>query len=169
MSSKKQVKQSLELTLSLAESLGPLTRSEAKEFFGLLGELNKVFSKVVDPDAHGLKPEPSPEVVKHPIDALLKKGKVELPEGRYKQLIQIHDELLVLKIKFLSAKQNQNVTWFPLEWNGDKSAALYLSSSEWSIAPIKYRDDNDLTGEWEGFDLTEFMSMNCPEFDQDEY
>lgn len=167
MSSKKQVKKSLELTLSLAESLGPLTRSEAKEFFGLLGELNKVFSKVVDPDAHDLKPEPSPEVVKHPIDSLLKKGKVELPQGRYKQLIQIHDELLVLKIKFLSAKQNQNVTWFPLEWNGDKSAALYLSSSEWSIAPIKYR--NDLTGEWEGFDLTEFMSMNCPEFDQDEY
>ena len=115
MSSKKQVKQSLELTLSLAESLGPLTRSEAKEFFGLLGELNKVFSKVVDPDAHDLKPEPSPEVVKHPIDTLLKKGKVELPSGHYKQLTQIHHELAIFKIKFLSAKQNQNVAWFPLE------------------------------------------------------
>jgi hypothetical protein len=98
-----------------------------------------------------------------------KKEKVELNSGRYHQFTQIHHELSVLKIKFLSAKQNQNITWFPLEWNGDKSAALYLSSSEWSVAPIKYRDDNDLTGEWDGFDLTEFMSMNCPDFDQDEY
>jgi hypothetical protein len=164
MASKEQVKQSLELALSLSRSLGGLTQKEAVGFLELVDEINKTFSKTIDPEAHEIKAEIK---ATHPIDSLLKKGKVELPEGRYKQLIQIHDELLVLKIKFLSAKQNQNVTWFPLEWNGDKSAALYLSSSEWSIAPIKYR--NDLTGEWEGFDLTEFMSMNCPEFDQDEY
>lgn len=164
MASKEQVKQSLELALSLSRSLGGLTQKEAVGFLELVDEINKTFSKTIDPEAHEIKAEIK---ATHPIDSLLKKGKVELPEGRYKQLIQIHDELLVLKIKFLSAKQNQNVTWFPLEWNGDKSAALYLSSSEWSIAPIKYR--NDLTGEWEGFDLTEFMAMNCPEFDQDEY
>jgi hypothetical protein len=168
MVSKEQVKQSLELALSLSRSLGGLTQKEAAGFLELVDEINKTFSKTIDPEAHEIKAEIK---ATHPIDSLLKKGKVELPQGRYKQLIQIHDELLVLKIKFLGAKQKfvTQITWFPLEWNGDKSAALYLSSSEWSIAPIKYRDDNDLTGEWEGFDLTEFMSMNCPEFDQDEY
>jgi hypothetical protein len=165
MTSKQQVKTSLELALSLAKSLGPLTQAEAQEFQRILGDINKIFSETVDPNAHDINKNGKG----HPVDTLLKKGKVELPEGRYKQLIQIYDQLAIFKIKFLGAKQNQNVTYLPLEWNGDKSAALYLSSSEWSIAPIKYRDDNDLTGEWEGFDLTEFMSMNCPEFDQDEY
>jgi len=167
MSSKKQVKQSLELTLSLAESLGPLTRSEAKEFFGLLGELNKVFSKVVDPDAHDLKPEPSPEVVKHPVDTLLKKGKVTLSEGRYKQLVIIYDALILMGgVTFLSAKQNQHVTWFPIDWNGNKSAALFLGA-EWTIEPLSVKANGELKGDWENFDLNEFMVDF--DFDQDEY
>ena len=164
MTSKQQVKQVLELALSMAESLGPLTQAEAQEYFELLGEINKVFSKTADPEAHTVTINK-----KHPIDTLLKKGKVELSERRYQQLIQIYDQIQIMGVKFIAAKQNSHATWFPLDFNGDKSAALYLSSSEWSIAPIKYRDDNDLTGEWEGFDLTEFMSMNCPEFDQDDY
>jgi hypothetical protein len=167
MATSQQVKQSLELALSLVSTLD--THRNSVEYLNELSNLTEQVATILS-TALALKtksPETKTEV--HPIDTLLKKGKVELPEGRYKQLIQIHDQLVIFKIKFLSAKQNQNVTWFPLEWNGDKSAALYLSSSEWSIAPIKYRDDNDLTGEWEGFDLTEFMSMNCPDFDQDEY
>ena len=167
MATSQQVKQSLELALSLVSTLD--THRNSVEYLNELSELTAQVATILS-TALALKtksPETKPE--SHSVDALLKKGKVELPEGRYKQLIQIHDQLTIFKIKFLSAKQNQNVTWFPLEWNGDKSAALYLSSSEWSIAPIKYRDDNDLTGEWEGFDLTEFMSMNCPDFDQDEY
>lgn len=152
MTSKQQVKKSLELALSLAESLGPLTPSEKKEFFGILESLNKIFSKTV----------------KHPIDTLLKKGKVTLPEGRHKQLIQIFDELQVIGVKFLGAKQNDHVTWFPLELNGDKTAALYLVA-EWEISPISTKANGELTGEWEGFELTEFMAMNCPEFDQDDY
>ena len=168
MATSQQVKQSLELALSLVSTLD--THRNSVEYLNELSELTAQVATILS-TALALKtksPETKPE--SHPVDALLKKGKVELPEGRYKQLIQIHDELLVLKIKFLGAKQKfvTQITWFPLEWNGDKSAALYLSSSEWSIAPIKYRDDNDLTGEWEGFDLTEFMSMNCPEF-EDEY
>ena len=167
MTTSQQVKQSLELALSLVSTLD--THRNSVEYLNELSDLTAQVATILS-TALALKtksPETKPE--SHPVDALLKKGKVELPQGRYKQLIQIHDQLAIFKIKFLSAKQNQNVTWFPLEWNGDKSAALYLSSSEWSIAPIKYRDDNDLMGEWEGFDLTEFMSMNCPEFDQDEY
>jgi hypothetical protein len=161
MSTPQEVKLALELALHLASAVN-MFEPEAKELLEITEKIRQALSPVSKPKAN-----PKPE--DHPVDALLKKGKVELPDGRYKQLTQIHHELAIFKIKFLSAKQNQNVTWFPLEWNGDKSAALYLSSSEWSIAPIKYRDDNDLTGEWEGFDLTEFMSMNCPEFDQDEY
>lgn len=169
MTTPNQVKQALELALSLASSLGEVSPQELKQ----LGDIALQIQEWLKPGI-GEELSPAPTLVlkepkEHPVDALLKKGKVELPDGRYKQLTQIHHELSVFKIKFLSAKQNQNITWFPLEWNGDKSAALYLSSSEWSIAPIKYRDDNDLTGEWEGFDLTESMSMNCPEFDQDEY
>lgn len=161
MSTPQEVKLALELALHLASAVN-MFEPEAKELLEITEKIRQALSPVSKPKAN-----PKPE--DHPVDALLKKGKVELPDGRYKQLTQIYHELAIFKIKFLSAKQNQNVTWFPLEWNGDKSAALYLSSSEWSITPIKYRDDNDLTGEWEGFDLTEFMSMNCPDFDQDEY
>ena len=49
---KQQVKQSLELALSLAKSLGPLTQAETQEFFEILGNINKIFSKTVDPNAH---------------------------------------------------------------------------------------------------------------------
>jgi hypothetical protein len=155
MATPQEVKLALELALHLASAVN-MFEPEAKELLEITEKIRQALS-----------PNPKPE--DHPVDALLKKRKVELPDGRYKQLIQIYEELSVLKIKFLSAKQNPYIIWFPLEWNGDKSAALYLSSSEWSVAPIKYRDDNDLTGEWEGFDLTEFMAMNCPKFDQDEY
>jgi hypothetical protein len=155
MATPQEVKLALELALHLASAVN-MFEPEAKELLEITEKIRQALS-----------PNPKPE--DHPVDALLKKGKVELPDGRYKQLIQIYEELSVLKIKFLSAKQNPYIIWFPLEWNGDKSAALYLSSSEWSVAPIEYRDDNDLTGEWEGFDLTEFMAMNCPKFDQDEY
>jgi hypothetical protein len=155
MATPQEVKLALELALHLASAVN-MFEPEAKELLEITEKIRQALS-----------PNPKPE--DHPVDALLKKGKVELPDERYKQLTQIHHELSVLKIKFLSAKQNPYIIWFPLEWNGDKSAALYLSSSEWSVAPIKYRDDNDLTGEWEGFDLTEFMAMNCPKFDQDEY
>jgi hypothetical protein len=162
MATPEQVKQALELTLNLVLDVEFKNDS-------LLSELLDIANKIQQNLLPSVVIEPKVKILKHPVDVLLKKGKVELPEGRYKQLIQIHHELSVLKIKFLSAKQNPYIIWFPLEWNGDKSAALYLSSSEWSVAPIKYRDDNDLTGEWEGFDLTEFMAMNCPKFDQDEY
>lgn len=110
------------------------------------------------------------KTLKHPVDALLKKGKVTLLEGRYKQLIQIYDEIQIMGVKFLSALQNQHATWFPIEMDGDKSAALFLGSSgEWVIEPLSVKANGELTGVWEGFDLTEFMAMNCPEFDQDDY
>lgn len=168
MATKQQVKQALELTLSLSKSLGALTQEEAGEFFEVLGEINKVFSKTVDPEAHVIKPTKAPK--KHPVDTLLKKGKVEVSDGRYKQLIQIYDQIQIMGVKFIAAKQNSYATWFPLEINGDKTAALYLTGGgEWVVEPISHKAHGELSGEWEGFDLTEFMAMNCPEFDQDDY
>jgi hypothetical protein len=162
MATLKQVEQVLELALSLVSEMEGGKSHEVKN-------LQIIASHIQEKLKSSLCEKIATNTSNNPIDVLLKKGKVELPPIRYKQLTQIHHELSVLKIKFLSAKQNPYIIWFPLEWNGDKSAALYLSSSEWSVAPIKYRDDNDLTGEWEGFDLTGFMAMNCPKFDQDEY
>jgi hypothetical protein len=150
MATLKQVEQVLELALSLVSEMDGGKSHEVKNLQIIASHIQEKLKSSCEKIATNTS--------NNPIDVLLKKGKIELPDGRYKQLTQIHHELSVLKIKFLSAKQN-----------GDKSAALYLSSSEWSVAPIKYRDDNDLTGEWEGFDLTEFMAMNCPEFNQDEY
>jgi hypothetical protein len=161
MATLKQVEQVLELALSLVSEMDGGKSHEVKNLQIIASHIQEKLKSSCEKIATNTS--------NNPIDVLLKKGKIELPDGRYKQLTQIHHELSVLKIKFLSAKQNPYIIWFPLEWNGDKSAALYLSSSEWSVAPIKYRDDNDLTGEWEGFDLTEFMAMNCPKFDQDEY
>ena len=161
MATLKQVEQVLELALSLVSEMEGGKSHEVKNLQIIASHIQEKLKSSCEKIATNTS--------NNPIDVLLKKGKIELPDGRYKQLTQIHHELSVLKIKFLSAKQNPYIIWFPLEWNGDKSAALYLSSSEWSVAPIKYRDDNDLTGEWEGFDLTEFMAMNCPKFDQDEY
>jgi len=161
MATLKQVEQVLELALSLVSEMDGGKSHEVKNLQIIASHIQEKLKSSCEKIATNTS--------NNPIDVLLKKGKIELPDGRYKQLTQIHHELSVLKIKFLSAKQNPYIIWFPLEWNGDKSAALYLSSSEWSVAPIKYRDDNDLTGEWEGFDLTEFMAMNCPEFNQDEY
>jgi hypothetical protein len=179
MATPQEVKLALELALHLASAVN-MFEPEAKELLEITEKIRQALSPNPKPEDHPVDALLKKGKVELPVsgstpqeqalnDALLKKGKVELPDGRYKQLIQIYEELSVLKIKFLSAKQNPYIIWFPLEWNGDKSAALYLSSSEWSVAPIEYRDDNDLTGEWEGFDLTEFMAMNCPKFDQDEY
>ena len=115
------------------------------------------------------------KTLKHPIDTLLKKGKIKLSDGRYKQLVQIYDHLMIVLgsaampphgLTFLSAKQNDHITWFPLDLNGDKSAALYLMA-EWEIAPLKPKDNGVLTGQWEDFDLNQ--AMEDSEFDQDDY
>ena len=163
MATPNQVKQALELALSMSQDVHSIDSQDLEKIDLLVKQIGEHFNK--------LKPLSAPEkLAEHPVDALLKKGKVILKEGRRKQLHLIYDELTAIKVKFLSAKQNQNVTWFPLEFNGDKAAALFLGNSgEWLIEPLSIKGNGELTGEWEGFDLTEFMFMNCPEFDQDEY
>lgn len=154
-----QVKQALELALSLVENMGTITEKDSKELSGLLEKIKVSFQE-----------EPTvKKTLKHPIDTLLKKGKVKLSEKRYEQLCQIVDEVKVMGVKILSAKQNDHVTWFPLEMNEDKTAALYLTGGGWAVEPLSVKANGELSGEWEGFDLIEFMAMNCPEFDQDDY
>ncbi len=78
MASKEQVKQSLELALSLSRSLGGLTQKEAVGFLELVDEINKTFSKTIDPEAHEIKAEIK---ATHPIDSLLKKRKGRTTRG----------------------------------------------------------------------------------------
>lgn len=157
MASKEQVKQALELALNLAQSLSK------KESDALLVSKIQEALKVIDTGKAIQKPESQKP---HPVDALLKKGKVKLSEGRYKQLIQIYNALQLMGgVTFLSAKQNQHCTWFPIDWNGNKSSALYLVT-EWEIASL-VSQCSELKGEWEDFDLNQFMEDF--DFDQDEY
>ena len=167
MSTPQEVKLALELALHLASAVN-MFEPEAKELLEITEKIRQALSPVSKPKAN-----PKPE--DHPVDALLKKGKVELPDGRYKQLVQIYDLLMLTMssipcppdgLKFLSAKQNQHVTWFPLSLNGDKSAALFLGN-EWNIEPIGVKANGELSGEWEDFDLNQ--AMEDSDFDQDEY
>lgn len=169
MTTPQQVKQALELALSLSEGLGSLSQVEAQEIFEILGEINKNISKSTTPEPTQ-KETTVKKVLKHPVDALLKKGKVELSERRYLQLLVIYDELTTtMRVKFLSAKQNQHVTWLPLEYQGDKSAALFLTGGGWSVSPVKHTGEDELQGEWEGFDLLDQLAANRPELDLDDY
>ena len=163
MATSQQVKQSLELALSLVSTLD--THRNSVEYLNELSDLTEQVATILSTALKTKSPETKTEV--HPVDVLLKKGKVTLSEGRYKQLVIIYDALILMGgVTFLSAKQNQHVTWFPIDWNGNKSAALFLGA-EWTIEPLSVKANGELKGDWENFDLNEFMVDF--DFDQDEY
>lgn len=167
MTTPAQVKQALELALELAADMGEVTPEELKQLTSITANIQSWLKPAI-----GEEPTPTPAMTlkesKHPVDVLLKKGKATLSDGRYKQLVQIYDALQIMGVKFLSGKQNQHVTWFPLSLNNDKSAALFLGAGgEWVIEPLAIKANGELTGEWEGFDLNTYMEDT--DFDQDEY
>ena len=165
MSTSKQVEQALELALSLSFDLEQAKPHEIRHLQVVISQIQEKLKPFLIEESVS-----KPKV--HPVDTLLKKGKVALTDGRY---IQIYDELMIVMgsvamppkgLKFLSAKQNDSLTWFPLDLNGDKSAALYLMA-EWEIAPINPKANGVLSGEWEGFDLDQAMEDSG--FDQDDH
>lgn len=171
MSTSRQVEQALELALSLSFDLEQAKPHEIRHLQVVISQIQENLKPFLIEESVNKVPKPKG----HPVDTLLKKGKVTLIEGRYKQLVQIYDELMIVMgsvamppkgLKFLSAKQNDSLTWFPLDLNGDKSAALYLMA-EWEIAPINPKANGVLSGEWEGFDLDQAMEDSG--FDQDDY
>jgi len=89
MATSEQVKQCLELALSLAQSLSE------KESDALLVYKIQEALKVIDIETEVEIEQKKEKTPKHPVDAILKKGKVELNSGRYKQLVQIYDELMI--------------------------------------------------------------------------
>jgi hypothetical protein len=158
MATLKQVEQVLELALSLVSEIEKTRPHEVKNLQIIASHIQEKLKSSLCENTN---------TSNNPIDVLLKKGKVELPDGRYKQLIQIHDALTLMGgVKFLSAKQNQHVTWFPIDWNGDKTAALFLGA-EWTVEPLSVKANGELKGAWEDFDLNAFMEDF--DFDQDEY
>jgi hypothetical protein len=166
MATSQQVKQSLELALSLVSTLD--THRNSVEYLNELSDLTAQVATILSTALKTKSPEPKPKQSEvHPVDALLKKGKVTLSEGRYKQLVTIYNALLLMGgVTFLRAKQNNHTTWFPIDWNGNKTAALFLGA-EWTIEPLSVKANGELKGDWENFDLNEFMVDF--DFDQDEY
>lgn len=154
-----QVIQSLELTRSL---LGSMTKTADE------ADMEKMYTEAYKIlEALRALTEPPKVSTVHPVDVLLKKGKVTLSEGRYKQLVTIYNALILMGgVTFLRAKQNNHTTWFPIDWNGNKTAALFLGA-EWTIEPLSVKANGELKGDWENFDLNEFMTDF--DFDQDEY
>lgn len=164
MTTLKQVEQILDLALSLVRDLEQAKPHEIKNLQVIASHIQEALKPSVYEEVTPVK------TLKHPVDVLLKKGKVELDERRYQQLVVIYDELTAVNIKFLSAKQNQHVTWFPLVgMEGDKSAALFLSGGGWTVEPISPKANGELTGEWQGWDLLEHLAANCPDLDLDDY
>lgn len=159
----KQVKQTLELALSLLAELdnADLSSKELKQLKDLAAGINS--SLELDPDVEQRRK------IKKAVDALLKKGGVSLPDRRYEQLLIIYEDLTIAsRAKFLGADQNKIVTWFPLDLRGDKSAALLLSGSGWAVEPLDPNQEG-LTGNWQGYDLMQQLAENYPELDLDDY
>ena len=152
MTTKEQVKQVLELALNL---VGDIDSPEvAVKIQEALLALNTQ-QKTVKPSSN-------------PIDKLIKG--LDISSDRLEQFKVIYEELTAIKIKISKGKQNQYVTWFPLEWNGDKTAALYLGiGSGWVVSPRSVKANGELSGEWEGFDLLEQISVNNQSVDVDEW
>lgn len=75
-----------------------------------------------------------------------------------KQYFKIVAELRAIGVMIGASKNREDIKQWRLDWKGDRTAALYWTSGNgWTIAPIK---DGDLSGEWEGFDLIEFLDSN---------
>jgi hypothetical protein len=45
-----------------------------------------------------------------------------------------------------------------LDWDGDKAGLYWMIGNGWEIASLKY--ETELTGNWEGFDLMEYLDCN---------
>ncbi len=161
MTTFKQIKSTLELASSLLSDFDNTTLS-SKELKQLKTLITKIDSSLeLDPEAVNSKK------IKKAADALLQKTGICLSERRYEQFIVIHDLLVSSKIKFLDAQQNRDVTWFPLAWRLDRTAALLLSGSGWAVQPLD--PHTELSGVWRGYDLLVDLAANYPDLDLDDY
>ncbi|CAD5988481.1 hypothetical protein PCC9214_05392 (plasmid) [Planktothrix tepida] len=131
-------------------------------------EENKILQRENDQLKKELRQLKGEEPISHPVDELLKAKtpNIRMPSARrYEQLCLIYDELARYGVKILSAEQSI-ITYFPLEKNGDHSAALYLYDQErkmgyksgWVIEPLD-PEQKELTGEWEGYTLARITGM----------
>lgn len=156
----KQIKQALELVLNLSQSLnqGTVPPKDLKQ----IKELIKKIELSLESSVESVK-------IRNVVDNYLKRNRVQLPQKRYEQLLVIYEDLTVaLKIKFLSVKQDSSSICFLLNYQGDTSAALFLSGYGWRIGSV---DPNEgmLRGKWQDFDLMGQLADNHPDLDLDDY
>ncbi|MEG5173225.1 hypothetical protein [Microcoleus sp. B3-D7] len=75
------------------------------------------------------------------------------------QLAIIREELAAIGIKFGKLiKSREDIKGWRLDWDGDKAGLYWTIGNGWEIASLKYEDE--LTGNWEGFDLMEHLDCN---------
>ena len=78
---------------------------------------------------------------------------------QYRQFVVIQEELAVIGIKLGTLITNQNnIKGWRLDWGGDKAGLFWFSCNGWGIETLIPGDE--LTGNWEGFDLMEHLDCN---------
>ena len=77
----------------------------------------------------------------------------------YRQFVVIQAELAVIGIKLGKLITNQDdIKGWRLDWGGDKAGLFWGSGNGWGIETLI--PGNELTGNWEGFDLIEHLDCN---------
>ena len=77
----------------------------------------------------------------------------------YRQFVVIQAELAVIGIKLGKLITNQDdIKGWRLDWGGDKAGLFWGSGNGWGIETLI--PGNELTGNWEGFDLMEHLDCN---------
>lgn len=78
---------------------------------------------------------------------------------QYRQFVVIQEELAVIGIKLGKLIANQDdIKGWRLDWSGDKAGLFWGSGNGWGIETLI--PGNELTGNWEGFDLMEHLDCN---------
>jgi hypothetical protein len=78
-------------------------------------------------------------------------------EVQREQMLSIVEHFLSILIEVKPGKRKGAVFVWELNWCGDK-AGLYLHGDNWSVDPLKAGEE--LSGNWEGFDLDANLDAN---------
>ena len=77
----------------------------------------------------------------------------------YQQFVIIRKELAVIGVRLGKLITNQDdIKGWRLDWGGDKAGLFWGSGNGWGIETLI--PGNELTGNWEGFDLMEHLDCN---------
>lgn len=82
------------------------------------------------------------------------------------QFLIIVNELAAIGVKVGKLiNSRSDVKGWRLDWDGDKAGLYWTTGNGWEVDSLK--PDSELGGQWEGFDLTEQLSMNGIDLDEE--